>query len=123
MTKKELLNKISSLQDTIDEQKKVLNFLCEHDRKEVYIDWNYSGYGCADYFAKFLYDREIKEAKILSTSILCGYSFEIVNNQEDSFVVCVKTNENKIIRYFKVQKSTCRAIEITEFFENKENNG
>ena len=122
MTKKELYRMMkdldANLQTRIDEQQKVIDFLCEHEKDDVYIDCCFTRFGKINWYAVFLYKSKLKTVDLVYTS-LHNYSFEIKDNCKESFVVCtkLKQEEKETTKYFKVEKSNCKIMEITEFFE------
>ena len=124
MTKKELYCMLkdldANLQTRIDEQQKVIDFLCEHEKDDVYIDCYSTGFGKIDWYAVFLYKSKLKTVDLVYTS-LHNYSFEIKDNCKESFVVRtkLKQEEKETIKYFKVEKSNCKIMNVTEFFEGK----
>ena len=100
MTKKELYCMLkdldANLQTRIDEQQKVIDFLCKYDKNEVKIDWRFSNQNEIIWYAKFLYDCKLKTADLVLATNLEEYSFDIQVNSKHSFVVFVNfSNEEK----------------------------
>lgn len=123
--KNELYKTLADLIEKINEQEKLLDFLCKHEKDEIDTDWKFTSSGFADYFVIFLHEGKLERAKIFNGSYLSSNFFEVVNNTKDYLVICVKIvslgNETK--RYFKIDKSNCNVMEITEYFNEDENNG
>ncbi len=128
MRKKELYRMLKNLdaelQTRIDEQQRVLNFLCGYERNGIHIDYYLSDFGRTNWYAEFLYKNKLKRADLVFSKVY-NCSFEVKDNNEESFIVCIKfkNEEREIVKYFKVEKATCKVMEITEFFKNEENNG
>lgn len=125
MTKKELYCMLkdldANLQTRIDEQQKVIEFLCKYDKNEVKIDWRFSNQNEIIWYAKFLCDCKLKTADLVLATNLEEYSFDIQENSKHSFVVCVhfSNEEKQVINYYKIEKKNCKFMNVTEFFEGK----
>lgn len=109
MKKKEMLNKIKELEKKLE----VLDFILEHDKKEVAIK-HYGSWLCYKKEAVYLYNKEIKRCELSDT-----WDYEVLKN-EDSEIILKSTFLIKIedckdyIRYYKIDKATNVCVEIPE---------
>lgn len=115
MKKKEMLNKIKELEKRLE----VLDFILEHDKKEVkikqYYDWGWHKE------AVYLYNKEIKKCELSDIS-----DYEVIKNESSEIILkstfLIKSEGCKdYIRYHKIDKATNVCFEIPEpLFVSKE---
>lgn len=126
MRKSKLNAMLSEMRTKIEEQQKLLDFIAKHGKDGLLIFWENGTFGACDCSAQFLYEGKLKKVIITTTYGFppCGRHPEVVNKAENYFVVCFNTTKNnkEIKRYFKVDKSNCNVVEITELYNKDESN-
>ena len=130
---KELCKEVTKNREELKEQRELIDFLLEHDRKDIIFNiptnpcYNAIGY-CLE--AKYIYSNKISVAKI--TGNICvendgGYTIaipnkaEVIENDDEKFVVKVSNKDNlfKSI-YYKVFKQNGKVADVTEYYPNEE---
>lgn len=124
---------IKVLNNKIEEQRKLLDFLLQHDRNEVVFYQQKSFFdNYRELWAKYIYNCEIKCLKI------CGCTWgrddgeigivianpnvqELIENTEEKFVVKVSNKENLFTpRYYRVVKNNSQVADVTEYYKKAE---
>lgn len=115
--KKELFERINSLEDEIKQQNEVLKFLTNHDKNDLLFELG-DLYFTTECYIKYIYNGELCKVRF-------GYYKPedckvIENNEEYSIILC----ENGVIctrtSYYKLDKRTGVLMEITDL-QNKIN--
>lgn len=130
---KELCDEVTKNREELKEQRELIDFLLEHDRKDIIFniqtDPLYNGIGyCLE--AKYIYTNKISVVKITGNILLENdgdYTIavqnkaEVIENDDEKFVVKVSNKYNlfKSI-YYKVFKQNGKVADVTEYYPNEE---
>ena len=129
----ELCIQVTKNREELKEQRELIDFLLEHDRKDIIFNiptnrlYNVMGY-CLE--AKYIYSNKISVAKITGNiwvendggyTIAVPNKAEVIENDDEKFVVKVSNKDNlfKSI-YYKVFKHNGKVADVTEYYPNEE---
>lgn len=130
---KELCIEVTKNREELKEQRELIDFLLEHDRKDIIFNipknplYNVMGY-CLE--AKYIYTNKISVAKITGNiwvendggyNIAVPNKAEVIEDDDEKFVVKVSNKDNlfKPI-YYKVFKHNGKVADVTEYYPNEE---
>ena len=130
---KELCIEVTKNREELIEQRELIDFLLEHDRKDIIFNipknplYNVMGY-CLE--AKYIYTNKISVAKITGNiwvendggyNIAVPNKAEVIEDDDEKFVVKVSNKDNlfKPI-YYKVFKHNGKVADVTEYYPNEE---
>lgn len=114
---KELCIEVTKNREELKEQRKLIDFLLEHDRNDVDLNKSYDMW-FVNLIVRYIYNKTIKKV-----SISVGYKFfdsEIIENDKEKIII--KCSDNSLVehsRYYKITKSNGVSMDITDIYKEK----
>lgn len=129
----ELRIEVTKNREKLKEQRQLIDFLLEHDRKDIIFNiptnplYNVMGY-CLE--ATYIYTNKISVAKIMGNiwvendggyNIAVPNKAEVIENDDEKFVVKVQNKDNLFApRYYRVVKHNSQVADVTEYYPQEE---
>ena len=118
-----LEKKLDNKSDALFEQRKLIDFLLEHDRNDVVIH-NVGGivFGCATYAndieVEYISHIAIKRVRI--SMGLCNEAKVIQNEGEKIVIKTYNKDEPKWCLYYRITKHSGEVADVTEYYQQEE---
>lgn len=113
----ELCKEVTENREELKRQKKLIEFLLEHDRNDVALDKSY------DMWSVYLIVRYIYKKELKTTSVHVGYKFfdsDIIENGKEKIII--KCSYNSVVeysKYYKITKSNGVSMDITDIYKEE----
>ena len=109
----ELCKEVTENREALKEQRELIDFLLEHDRNDVVLDWKGECYGLY-IVIKYIYDNKIKVA---STKVPFQYGgYEVIENTTEKTIIKFLFNYTfaNVYKFYKITKKDGIIMDITD---------
>ena len=109
---KELCKEVTENREELKRQKDLIDFLLEHDRNDVVLDWKAESYSVYTVI-KYIYDNKIK---VVSTKLPYEYSgYEVIENTKEKIVLKISLYTFALAyKFYKITKKDGIIMDITD---------
>ncbi|MEE0968719.1 MAG: hypothetical protein U0M06_05040 [Clostridia bacterium] len=109
---KELCIEVTKNREELKEQRELIDFLLEHDRNDVVLDWTAERFNVYSVI-KYIYDNKIK---VVSTKLPYEYSgYEVIENTKEKIVLKILLyNFAQSYKFYKINKKDGMIMDITD---------
>lgn len=116
---KELCKEVTKNREELKEQRELIDFLLEHDRNDVVLDWKAERFSVYAVI-KYIYNNKIR---VVSTNLPYEYSdYEVMENTKEKVVIKISLYTFvQDYKYYKITKKDGIIMDITDIVnKNKE---
>ncbi len=109
----DLCKEVTENREELKRQKELIDFLLEHDRSDVVIDWTSNGWCVLYTVIKYIYDNKIK---VVSTKLPYGYNgYEVIENTKEKIVIKISFYTfAQAYKFYKITKKDGIIMDITD---------